>query len=394
VEQGGIDPSLYFEDGKAYFMSNGTDKDGRSGIFQCEIDISNGKKLSEAKCIWHGTGGRFLESPHIYKIKGKYYLMAAEGGTEYGHMIVYATGDSIYGPFVEAPHNPLLTNRNLGGHVIQGCGHGDLVEDTKGNIWMLHLGFRQIGEWVMHHITGREVYLVPVTMDESGYLSAGTDGTTRKTVTTPLIDTVQKPWEKYTFKNTKPCREWIFIQNPNFENYDFSEESLVLTSNSVSLSDSDGSPTFTAVRQKELNFSLSCEIQSEGCEAGISLYLTAEQHYDFGIRKSSDGNGYELFRRLKIGDITHEDNIIPLPENSAKATFEIDGSNFAYTFRGKCNGQSCEMGSAQTKYLSSEIAGNFTGVVIGLYAYNTPDEQPSKAVFTDLSVVNGDWVRD
>ena len=28
VEQGGIDPSLYFEDGRAYFMSNGTDDNG------------------------------------------------------------------------------------------------------------------------------------------------------------------------------------------------------------------------------------------------------------------------------------------------------------------------------------------------------------------------------
>ena len=68
VDQGGIDPSLYFEDGRTYFMSNGTDSLGRNGVIQCEINITDGKKLTESKCIWQGSGGRYLESPHMYKI--------------------------------------------------------------------------------------------------------------------------------------------------------------------------------------------------------------------------------------------------------------------------------------------------------------------------------------
>ena len=35
VDQEGIDPSLFFEDGKAYFMSNGSDADGKSAVLQC-----------------------------------------------------------------------------------------------------------------------------------------------------------------------------------------------------------------------------------------------------------------------------------------------------------------------------------------------------------------------
>lgn len=100
---------MYFENGKAYFMSNGEDDEGNHGVTQCEIDIETGKKLTPSKTIWTGAGGRFLESPHLYKIKGEYYLMAAEGGTEYGHMIVYAKGKTPYGPFENYPHNPVLT---------------------------------------------------------------------------------------------------------------------------------------------------------------------------------------------------------------------------------------------------------------------------------------------
>lgn len=67
VEQGGIDPSLFFEDGKAYFTSNGTDEtDGKACIYQCEIDIETGEKLTESRPVWKGSGGRYLESPHLY----------------------------------------------------------------------------------------------------------------------------------------------------------------------------------------------------------------------------------------------------------------------------------------------------------------------------------------
>lgn len=49
VQQGGIDPSLYFENGKAYFMSNGEDDEGNHGVTQCEIDIETGKSSRQAR---------------------------------------------------------------------------------------------------------------------------------------------------------------------------------------------------------------------------------------------------------------------------------------------------------------------------------------------------------
>ena len=84
VEQGGIDPSLFFDDdGKVYFISNGDDKDGRAFIQMSQIDIETGKKITENQAIWYGTGGRYIEAPHMYKFGDYYYLLNAEGGTEY-----------------------------------------------------------------------------------------------------------------------------------------------------------------------------------------------------------------------------------------------------------------------------------------------------------------------
>ena len=88
VDQDGIDPSLFFEDGKVYFTSNGNGPDGKGCIMQCEINVETGEKLTPTKPVWGGNGGRYLESPHLYHFGDWYYMMVAEGGTEYGHMVM------------------------------------------------------------------------------------------------------------------------------------------------------------------------------------------------------------------------------------------------------------------------------------------------------------------
>ena len=65
LEQQGIDPSLYFEGGRCYMVSN---PDGV--ITLCEIDPATGATLSPSKPLWRGTGGRYPEGPHIYKKDG------------------------------------------------------------------------------------------------------------------------------------------------------------------------------------------------------------------------------------------------------------------------------------------------------------------------------------
>ena len=82
VDQDGIDPSLYFENDDVYFMSNHGNPNGSASIMQCRIDPDTGRKLDESRPVWNGCGGRYLEGPHLYRINGWYYLLAAEGGTE------------------------------------------------------------------------------------------------------------------------------------------------------------------------------------------------------------------------------------------------------------------------------------------------------------------------
>lgn len=368
VDQGGIDPSLYFEDSKTYFMSNGTDDYGSSGVVQCEIDIETGRKLTQSKTIWKGSGGRFIEGPHMYKINGKYYLVAAEGGTEFGHMVTYARGDSPDGNFQGYHNNPVLTNRNLGGYEIQGVGHGDLIEDNFGDWWMLHLGFRQIGKWETYHHLGREVFLTPVTFGEDGWFIAGHNGTTIKRFDTSSIDDVIQSEKKcYTFENTEWDKDWCYLRIPNTENYKFNENSLSLKGSEITLDRTD-SPTFIGIRQRDFNVTISCDVCISDGEAGITLYMDENHHYDLAISKCD--NGYDVIERLNIGDIKSVEKSIYLGDcNNASLVIRADNSH--YNFYIKTEGKEIQLGTAQTKYLSSEVAGGFTGVILGLYAYGS-----------------------
>ncbi|MCD7859750.1 MAG: glycoside hydrolase family 43 protein [Firmicutes bacterium] len=360
VRQDGIDPSLYFEGGKAYFMSNGTDDFGNSGIVQCEIDLATGKKLSPARCIWRGSGGRFLESPHLYKIGRYYYLLAAEGGTEYGHMVVCARSCELYGPYESHPGNPVLTNRNLGGYAIQGVGHADLVQDSDGNWWMVHLAFRQIQRWVQHHVTGREVCLVPVCFDESGWFTAGERGTCPQWVQTPLLPEVPQNRGIFdTFENLELGKQLVFLQNPDFSAFSMENGILTMRPSRATLSDRDGPHSFLGLRQRQMHLRWQCHVRSDGCEAGLSVYMMPDQHYDLALR------GETLLRRLRLGDAVME-TVVPIAGSEAVLSVEI--TPMAYRFSAVVGEKHYDLGTAAAKFLSSEVAGNFTGVMLALYA--------------------------
>lgn len=360
VDQDGIDPSFYFEDGHAYFMSNGTDDKGKGGVVQCEIDIATGEKLSPSRCIWQGSGGRFLESPHMYKINGAYYLMAAEGGTEYGHMITAARSDSVWGKFESFRNNPVLTNRNKAPYIIQGIGHGDLVQDRHGDWHVLCLGFRQLGEWQPYHNLGREVFLVPVTFTEDGLFTAGLDGTCDFEYEIKG-DFEQERTSRYTFANTR--LEWVNLRHPVTENYTLSADKAILRGTEKTLDDTDN-PTFLGIRQREFVGTIRARVTLDGGEAGITAYMCEQEHYEIALRKTA--NGVEAISKLNIGGIKHIENTFPINGSTAELIIRMDNNGYSLIVMTE-NGET-QLGYGQAKYLSSEVSGGFTGVVLGLYA--------------------------
>lgn len=380
VDQGGIDPSLLFDNGKVYFTSNGTGDDGKPCIFQCEINVETGEKLTDSIPVWSGSGGRYLESPHLYHIGDWYYLMAAEGGTEYGHMITYARSREPFGPFEGYQGNPVLTNRNLGGNLstIQGIGHGDLIEDEKGNFYIVCLGFRQIGIWETYHHLGREVFMAPVFFREDGWFTAGENGIVTEWMDLNLNAKEQKKgdydvsFEKMDLNHPR----WCYLRDYVRENYRFENGTLHLKGTAITLEEAD-TPTFAGVRQSEFDTKLSVTVSGEAKEAGLSFYMDEDEHYDLAVIREKEKK--RVIARVKVGDAQAVLKSVEVTEENVILEAESTRQEYRFYVR---KGETREfLGSARSKYLSSEVAGGFTGVVMGLYAV---DEEEKWAEFKDL----------
>lgn len=374
VEQDGIDPSLLFDGDKVYFLSNGSDDEGRHGVVQCEIDIKTGKKLSKSKCLWQGNGGRYLESPHMYHIGDYYYLTAAEGGTEYGHMVTYARSDNPWGPFEGYGNNPVVTNRNKAPGVIQGIGHADLVQDKYGDWHFVALGFRQIHIWMPFHTLGREVFLLPVSFDDEGWFTCG-DGTAEESyeIKGEFEQKVKKLW---TIENTDWNIDWCKLRHPDNSNYELSDTKAVLYGSNVDLN-MQASPTFIALRQKNFDFAAAVDISIDKGEAGFTVYHCEAEHYEVFIRKTD--NGYETGLRKNIGGVKEEYNVTAIPSNST--TLYIEADAVQYNFSALVDGEKKYLGAGASKYLSTEVCGGFTGNMLAFYAVGD-----NKAEFSQLSI--------
>ena len=395
VEQNGIDPSLFFDDdGKVYFISNGNDKEGRGFIQMSEIDIATGKKLSENEPLWYGTGGRYIEAPHMYKFNDYYYLLNAEGGTEYGHMVNYARSKNIRGPYEPCPQNPVLTNRNLGGYQLQGAGHGDILQAKDGTWWFCHLAFRQIDKYMPFHHLGRETCMEPVFWEDdwfyigtknispketacgekvaNGYNQKQGFGQALLEVSAPENHKFEKQNFSYTktFENTSTKLDWCYICNPDETKYSLNKNEFVLTSCEKTIDTQNGSPTFIGIRQCEFEekTEVCVEIlksQSES-QSGLSVYMDPTHHYDIYIEKRNDD--FYACCKVTIGPASCVKNEIKLSSN--KALLKVESKPYGYSFSVLDSQKESFLAQADSRYLSSEVACGFTGVFLGLYAQN------------------------
>ena len=139
----GFDPSLFHDnDGKKWITNMLVDhRKGKffGGIVLQEYDTILKKLTGPVHYIFEGTELGLTEAPHIYKKGEYYYLITAEGGTEYGHAVSLCRSKSITGPYEIHPQNPIITCRNNENHKFQKSGHADIVETQNGEWYIVFL---------------------------------------------------------------------------------------------------------------------------------------------------------------------------------------------------------------------------------------------------------------
>jgi alpha-N-arabinofuranosidase len=269
--------------------------------------------------------------------------------------------------------------------LVQGVGHADLVEAADGSWWMVFLAFRSVsGYW--HHL-GRETYLAPVSWDADGWpvvnggrpvgLEVKADGLPSRPFPVPPVR---------TGFDAPLGPEWNYLRHPKPESYalDARPGSLTLRGESTSL-DATASPTWVGRRQQHLSCRMATLLDfvpaRDGEEAGISLYMNPDHRYEIGVRRA--GGRRQVFVRQRIGP--HLEAITasaPLEGNEpvvlqVEATPEEYAFSFGIAMSGRPQAATAPLGKGLARYLSSEVAGGFTGVYAGPYA--TGNGQPASA---------------
>jgi xylan 1,4-beta-xylosidase len=368
---GGIDPSLFFDDdGKVYFTRHGGGE--RGGIFQAELDISTGRCAAPPVQIWAGTGGIWPEGPHLYKIGQYYYLLIAEGGTSYGHMVTIARATAPGGPYTSYSSNPILTHANMAANPIQATGHADLVQLPDGTWWMVFLGIRP---WDgAHHHIGRETFLAPVGWTTAGWPVVNDRlpiGLRMSAAGLPPQETPPGFVARDEFTATRLGFQWNLLRNPMASLYSLTERPgfLRLAGWRQSLG-TQGSPAFVGRRQQHLRARISALVDftpsMAGHEAGLSLRMNELNHYDLMITQVGTERRIRL-RAVVAGASTPSESA--LAAGPAVLSIEAYPDRYEFFVTSPPTGTPRSLGTAMTAPLSSESAGGFTGVYAGMYAW-------------------------
>ncbi|MCL2357954.1 MAG: glycoside hydrolase family 43 protein [Defluviitaleaceae bacterium] len=411
----GIDPSLYFEDGRCFYHGTRERENGAyygdNEIYLQELDLATKKLVGERHIIWHCAlkDAVWPEGPHIYKKDGWYYLLISEGGTGHHHAITVARSRTLTGYYEGNKCNPILTHRHLGhNYPIANVGHGDLVETPAGEWWMVLLASRPYGGYFRN--LGRETFLVPVTWeDEWPVVNCGV-GLVRLEEVAPKILGEKSQKIALPLQNNlseKPTH-MMFLRNPVEDDYSFTPDGLFVRLNKHAITDL-GSVSFFCVRQQHMSFETSVRLTfapaNENECAGLVLFQNRKYHYQFVLTRSGEGaNGAANVLRVIKCENEELQILAETPVDFDCVVLQISarGQELEFSYSGAANRknvvpatETAPENSARTtkkivlanacaKILNSDTAGGFVGNTIGMYASSNGAESENCARFTEF----------
>lgn len=396
----GIDPSLFFDDnGKAYVVHNDAptkENERYQGhrvikIWDYDVEkdqvvagsdriIVNGGVNIDDKPIW-------IEAPHIYKKNGRYYLMCAEGGTGGWHSEVIFVSDDPKGPYLPASSNPILTQRHFPANrenKVDWAGHADLVEGPDGKYYGVFLGVRPNEKNRVN--TGRETFILPV--DWSGTFPVFENGLVPMKPVVKMPSGVENktgqngylPNGNFTFNDEFSSKKldyrWIGLRGPREEFIDITGKGLLI--NPLSTNIKEVKPTSTLFyRQQHNRFTATVTMEykpkTENELAGITCYQNERYNYVFGVTKKVN-DYYLILERTERGKSTLLGEV--KIDMKQPVTLQVAATGDDYRFNYSTNGKEFVNvgGTVSGDILSTNMAGGFTGAMIGLYATSAKEK--------------------
>jgi len=394
----GIDPSLFFDEstGRSWYIGTRPAPEGEaySGNWEVwirEFDRERLALVGEPRGIWRGALRDCIwpEGPHIYRIDGRYYLTIAEGGTGPDHAVTVARADTLDGPWVGKPSNPILTHRHLGSRAeIVNVGHGDLFDDGAGGWWMVFLASRPFGEERCSNL-GRETFIAPVTWEGGWPLVSAETGRVEPSYGAPALGSglaaFRSPPLPACEHFTAPAlpRHWLTLRYPADQCSSLTERPGYLRLRGLAGTIAGREPVaFAGVRQTSFDWALSCsvEVDSKSAKdgsaltAGLALVQSESNHILFDV---AQGPGVPLLRVIRFAkEIAGDGEVLasrPLEGGTGAVILSAIQRGQRLSFFWKLpeegdDGWRLMAEGVDASILSTEKAGGFVGTVLGLYA--------------------------
>lgn len=413
----GIDPSLFFDEDKAYIIYNSDAPgnkplyDGHRTVRMYEFDVKTMKVKGEEIQLVNGGVDLskkpvWIEGPHIYKRNGFYYLLAAEGGTSVNHSQVAFRSDKPTGPFVPYDKNPILTQKGLDPNrknPVTSTGHADLVEGPDGKTYAVFLGVRPYeGDY---YNTGRETFIAPVSWTNDwpvinpDHVEVQYAYDVKFPVGKPENGVAQNGNFRVKHDLTAaPDMSFLFLRTKDSSWYKTGKDGLTLSLLPETSMDF-GNPAFVGRRQQHLICEATTEMdfqaRAQNEKAGFMI-LQDEFHFYF-IGKSVNAAGKPVVQLFKGNPGQKSMDLVTeavLPGNTGKLRLKIAAQNDKYLFSyASKSGEWKQLGATMDgKFLSTKVAGGFLGSVFGMYATSSQKPSTNKATFSTLEYSGNDVI--
>lgn len=396
IDEDGIDPSIFHEDGRHYMLLN-------RGARIFELDGSCKRKISEASLLYYGSQKRAPEGPHLLKKDGYYYLFLAEGGTGPGHRITVARSRTLMGNYEPCPYNPIMrqTDEKAG---LQRCGHGKPVCTQDGKWYMVYLCGRTIGKG--YTILGRETALDPITWTPDGWpivnnlkgpsvlqvppvqtLTAA-ESSMPSVADGPAAAETLLPARVKLFGNGLP-KDFMTPRPPERDGIRFKDGNLILKASAYPLSTIQARNILLR-RQSAFCFQAEAElvapVLAEGEEAGITCYYDENTWVCFFLSRNRETYFLQVREHVGKEDIAHRIEKLRNPVGR-RLVLGVDTNYLERSFYYIAAGENVKTVEklSNVYYLCDEgisMGKRFTGAMVGMYGY--AGEEPLYIEFTNF----------
>lgn len=396
LDAGGIDPSIFFDDdGRVWLHGTRLAAEpqwhDQTEVWVRELDPATMALVGPEHVVWTGAvrDAVWAEGPHLYRIDGTYYLLAAEGGTEMNHAVCVARSEAVTGPYEGNRKNPVLTHRHLGsGTDVVGIGHGDLVQAVDGSWWATVLGMRPYGG--LHHNLGRETFLVPVEWEDGWPVFAPGVGRVPTEVEVPFA---QEP-RRATASGVVPPGDlrWTSLRGPASAFAVPRGHGWDLSLRPSTLCDAV-TPAFLGLRQQHQDVDVHADLRvalADGEDAGLVVRQSEDDHVRASVIRAGQGRRVVVVhRRAGVETTLGEKDLDGLAwgpgavgdEVAVRLSLRARGQDYAFLLSpggpsgGGAQAEPVTVAVADGRTLDSMATGGFLGLWIGVYG--TSNGQPT-----------------